>query len=123
MPRFTLLAYGFPSILIGLSWSFPALSKASASEIVMESQPSDSIVARSLGPTKMGGRVTAVAVVENWPATMLIGTAGGGVWKTTNRGKTWSGVFDQVPVASIGDVAISPSDPNVIWVGTGEANP
>jgi photosystem II stability/assembly factor-like uncharacterized protein len=71
----------------------------------------------------MGGRVTAVALVESQPATMFIGTAGGGVWKSTNQGKTWSPVFDHVRVASIGDVAIAPADPNVVWVGTGEANP
>jgi photosystem II stability/assembly factor-like uncharacterized protein len=71
----------------------------------------------------MGGRITAVAAVESQPATMFVGTAGGGVWKTTNRGKSWAPVLDHVPVASVGDVAIAPSDPKVVWVGTGEANP
>jgi len=95
---------------------------APASRLAADHQQSDPITARPVGPTKMGGRITAVAVVESQPATMFIGTAGGGVWKTTNGGKTWSPVFDHVPVASIGDVAIAPSDPNVVWVGSGEAN-
>ena len=53
---------------------------------------------------------------------MYVGGAAGGVWKTTNEGVTWENVFDSEITASIGDLAIAPSDPDQVWVGTGEAN-
>jgi photosystem II stability/assembly factor-like uncharacterized protein len=79
--------------------------------------------ARPLGPANMSGRVTSLAVVEKRPAVQYVGTAGGGVWKTTDHGATWAPLFDDQPVASVGAVAVAPSDPDVVWVGTGEANP
>jgi photosystem II stability/assembly factor-like uncharacterized protein len=82
----------------------------------------DALAARPLGPGNMSGRVTALAVVEKRPATQYVGSASGGLWKTVNNGITWKPVFDQQKIASIGDVAVAPSDPEVVWVGTGEAN-
>lgn len=77
-----------------------------------------------LGPTNVSGRCTDVAVVtpkgKNY--TIYVATASGGVWKTENEGTTWVPVFDQELSTSIGDIAIAPSNPNIIWVGTGEAN-
>ncbi len=70
----------------------------------------------------MSGRVSAVAVVESRPAVMYVAAASGGVWKTANDGDSWAPIFDDQPVASVGDVAVAPSDPNVVWIGTGEAN-
>ncbi|HZY85396.1 MAG TPA: hypothetical protein VFE78_11235 [Gemmataceae bacterium] len=81
------------------------------------------LTARPLGPANMGGRVTALAVVEGRPSTQYLGAAAGGLWKTTNNGITWAPVFDGQATPSIGDVAVAPSDPAVVWVGTGEANP
>ena len=75
---------------------------------------------RELGPTIMSGRVADQAVVESDPSTFYVGTATGGVWKTTNGGTTIESIFDDQPVASIGDVTVAPSNPNVVWVGTGE---
>src|SRR5579864_4968787 len=75
---------------------------------------------RSIGPYR-GGRVLAVAGVPGDPDTYYFGGVAGGVWKSTNGGVTWTPVFDREPVASIGSIAIAPSDPNVIYVGTGEA--
>lgn len=75
---------------------------------------------RQIGPAVMGGRVSDLAVVESDPATFYVGTATGGVWKTTNNGITFESVFDDQPTASIGDVTLAPSNPNVVWVGTGE---
>jgi photosystem II stability/assembly factor-like uncharacterized protein len=78
--------------------------------------------ARHLGPGLFGGRVTALAVPRPYRGTMYVGTAGGGVWKTTNRGVTWRGVSDSTGALSVGDVAVAPSDTNVVWLGTGEKN-
>lgn len=77
-----------------------------------------------LGPTNISGRVTDVAVAEprGETYTMYVGGAGGGVWKTVNEGVTWTPVFENELTASIGDIAIAPSDPDQVWVGTGEAN-
>ena len=77
---------------------------------------------REIGPAIMGGRVDEFAVVESDPKIIYVGLATGGVWKTTNSGTTWTPIFDDQSVASIGAVAVAPSDPSIIWVGTGEAN-
>ena len=81
-----------------------------------------SFVWRSIGPANMGGRVDDIAVDENTPTTFYVGLATGGVWKTTNNGTTWTPIFDRYPVSSIGDIALAPSNPDVIYVGTGEPN-
>jgi photosystem II stability/assembly factor-like uncharacterized protein len=77
---------------------------------------------REIGPASMGGRIDDFAVVETNPFVYYVGAASGGVWKTTNNGTTFAPVFDSYPVSSIGDIAVSQSDPNVVWVGTGEPN-
>jgi photosystem II stability/assembly factor-like uncharacterized protein len=82
----------------------------------------DEFVWRPIGPTNMGGRVDDVEAVESDPSTIYVGAASSGVWKTDNNGTTWIPVFDAQPNLSIGDIAIAPSNPNVVWVGTGEAN-
>ncbi len=77
-----------------------------------------------IGPVNISGRSTDIAVVtpkgKNY--TIYVATASGGLWKTVNEGTTWEPVFEQAPSTSIGDVAISPSNPEIVWVGTGEAN-
>ncbi|HEX9080755.1 MAG TPA: sialidase family protein, partial [Holophagaceae bacterium] len=78
--------------------------------------------ARSIGPAIMGGRVSDLAVDPASPDTFYVGLATGGVWKTVNAGATFTPIFDKQPVASIGAVAVAPSDPKVVWVGTGEGN-
>jgi photosystem II stability/assembly factor-like uncharacterized protein len=78
---------------------------------------------RHVGTAGMSGRVTSIAVVRENPETMYIGSASGGLWKTTNAGIDWQPVFDEQKVASIGAVAISPQNPMVVWAGTGEGNP
>jgi photosystem II stability/assembly factor-like uncharacterized protein len=77
-----------------------------------------------LGPTNVSGRCTDIAVVapkgKNY--TIYVATASGGVWKTVNEGTTWEPVFEYAASTSIGDIAIAPSNPDIVWVGTGEAN-
>ena len=78
---------------------------------------------RNIGPATMGGRIDDLAVLETNPAVFYVGTATGGLWKTTNNGTTWEVLFDdQDDVVSIGDVAIAPNDANTVWVGSGENN-
>ncbi|MGC2726714.1 MAG: hypothetical protein WA224_22320, partial [Candidatus Acidiferrales bacterium] len=74
---------------------------------------------RLIGPYR-AGRVSAVAGIPGDPTTYYMGTPGGGVWKTTSGGTIWKPIFDDERVASIGDLAIAPSSPNIIIVGTGE---
>src|SRR5690242_6544555 len=76
---------------------------------------------RMIGPFR-GGRSIAVSGIEGQPNTYYFGAVGGGVWKTTNGGETWKPIFDSQPIASIGALAIAPSDPNIIYVGSGEAD-
>jgi hypothetical protein len=74
---------------------------------------------RNIGPAR-GGRVTAVAGVASQPHTFYFGATGGGVWKTENAGQTWRNVSDGfLREGSIGAVEVAPSDPNVVYVGTG----
>lgn len=77
---------------------------------------------RSIGPIGQGGRVDDIAVVESDPFTYYIGFATGGIMKTTNGGTTFTPIFDTYSTHSIGDMAIAPSDPNIMYVGTGEPN-
>jgi photosystem II stability/assembly factor-like uncharacterized protein len=77
---------------------------------------------RSVGPANMGGRVSDFAVVESKPSTFWVATGTGGLFKTTNLGTTWSAVFEKEAVASIGAVAVWQKNPQVLWVGSGEAN-
>ncbi len=78
---------------------------------------------RNIGPGGMSGRVTTIDVVNSEPDIMYVGTASGGLWKSTSGGIKWDPVFDKEATASIGAVAIQQSNPSVIWVGTGEGNP
>jgi photosystem II stability/assembly factor-like uncharacterized protein len=82
-----------------------------------------SLSARAIGPAVAGGRICDVAAVPQKPGTLYVASASGGVWKTINNGTTWQPVFDDYGSASIGDVTVAPSNPDVVWVGTGEANP
>ena len=78
---------------------------------------------RNIGPGGMSGRVTAIDVVLSNPNIMYVGTASGGLWKSTSAGITWDPIFNNQVTASVGAVAIQQSNPDVVWVGTGEGNP
>ena len=74
---------------------------------------------RNIGPFR-GGRTKAAARIPDQPNVFYIGVVNGGVWKTTDYGHTWVPIFDDQPTGSIGAIAIAPSDPNIIYVGSGE---
>ncbi|HEX3160498.1 MAG TPA: hypothetical protein VHQ45_18410, partial [Gemmatimonadaceae bacterium] len=93
----------------------------------LPAQPSDSALVaafrwRNIGPASIGGRIVDIEAVERDFATVFLATASGGVFKSTNAGTTWTPIFDRYRSASIGDVAVFQRDPNIVWVGTGEAN-
>ena len=83
-------------------------------------QATRSLQFREIGPTIMSGRVSDLAVDEDDPSTFYVGTASGGVWKTENAGVSFHAVFTEQETASIGDVTLAPSNPRVVWVGSGE---
>src|SRR3954452_24899049 len=77
---------------------------------------------RAIGPATMGGRVDDLAVVESDPRVMYVGAAAGGLFKPVNGGQSWTPIFDDQTNPSIGDVVLAPSNPSILYVGTGEPN-
>ena len=75
---------------------------------------------RNIGPAFMSGRIGDIIIVPDDPATWYVAVGSGGVWKTENAGTTWTSLFDGQGSYSIGSLGADPSDPNRIWVGTGE---
>src|SRR5262245_56184356 len=82
----------------------------------------DALHFRSLGPAAMSGRITDFAVYEANPAVFYVGSAHGGLWKTSNNGATFEAQFQDAGLISVGDVTISQTNPNLVWVGAGEGN-
>lgn len=80
------------------------------------------LVPRCIGPANMSGRIVDVAVYEKHPRIMYVASASGGLWKTVNNGTTWAPVFERQGTGALGAVAVSQSNPDIVWVGTGEAN-
>ncbi|MEE9362129.1 MAG: hypothetical protein V3U92_05975 [Cellulophaga sp.] len=104
-------------LLTMLFASFTLFAQEFKMDLVQDLKP------RNIGPGGMSGRITAIDVVLNNPDIMYVGTASGGLWKSTSGGVTWKPVFEKELTASIGALAIQQSNPSVIWVGTGEGNP
>src|SRR6187455_3201888 len=77
--------------------------------------------ARQIGPAVMGGRITAIDVVTKDPRIIYVGTAGGGIWKSTTGGTYFKSIFDKYS-QSVGAVTVDQSNPDIIWCGTGESN-
>lgn len=77
---------------------------------------------REIGPAVMGGRINDIEVPIQDTKIIYAATASGGIWKSTNAGTTWTGIFQNEEVSTIGDLAIAPSDPSILYVGTGESN-
>ncbi|HMD98292.1 MAG TPA: sialidase, partial [Terriglobia bacterium] len=97
-------------------------TRLAGQEVKFDSDTISGLGARNIGSAEMSGRVAAVAAVkEKNRLTVYVGAASGGVWKSMNGGTTFKPVFDKEPVQSIGAIAIDPSAPKTIWVGTGES--
>ncbi|HEX4901032.1 MAG TPA: hypothetical protein VFV61_10905 [Pyrinomonadaceae bacterium] len=77
---------------------------------------------RSIGPANMGGRTADVEGVPGDPNTVFVASASGGLWKTVNGGISWKPIFERQGTISLGDIALAPSNPDVVWAGTGESN-
>ena len=90
-----------------------------AAEPTIPASVSGALEWRQLGPFR-GGWATMATGVPSRPDTFYIGTAGGGVWKTVDAGRTWQSLFDRQPASAVGALAVAPSDPKVIYVGTGQ---
>ncbi|HEY6929880.1 MAG TPA: sialidase, partial [Thermoanaerobaculia bacterium] len=104
------------SLLMGAT--APAKPAAKPGAVAEEPKPYAAMEFRFVGPP--GNRVSAVVGVPGDFNTYYVGAASGGVWKSSDGGIHWKAIFDDQPAQSIGAIAIAPSDPNVLWVGTGE---
>ena len=109
-----------PRILVPACCLFAHVMAAAAAS-PLDPHMFDAMRWRLVGPFRGGRTVTATGVPGS-PNRFYFGSVGGGVWRTDNAGRTWGPIFDAVSIASIGAIAIAPSDPNVVYVGTGEAD-
>lgn len=119
------LVSAIPATILAFSGSLGAQGSSAASAAVAPATVLDSVTIaafrwRPIGPANMGGRITDVEGIPSPSRTFYVAAAAGGIWKTTNAGTTFRPVFDGEPVISMGDLAIAPSDTNVVYAGTGE---
>jgi len=98
------------------------LLASGAAQSDIASDVANGLAWRQLGPFR-GGWATMVAGVPNQPDVFYFAAAGGGVWRTANAGRTWSPLFQHGPAASVGAIAVAPSNPKVIYIGTGQPEP
>lgn len=84
--------------------------------------PFTAVTFRNIGPASLGGRIHDVQALPNDPSTVYVATASGGIWKSVNKGITWTPIFDHEGVNTFGSIAIFGRDPNIIWAGSGEQN-
>src|SRR5881275_2509715 len=92
---------------------------ATTTALLAQNDPASAMRWRGIGPFR-GGRTVAATGVPGQPNVFYIGVNNGGVWKSTDYGRIWTPIFDDQPTGSIGAIAVAPSDPNVIYVGSGE---
>ncbi len=121
MPRnFAAPAFSF---LLALGGTFFTLAPGSGQQAVPISEAElAGIHPRVIGPAVTGGRITDVDVDPSDPSIVYVATAAGGLWKSTNRTHEWTNVFADQPVSTFGAVTLAPSNPNVLYAGTGEPN-
>ena len=107
------------NVFVFLSCVMLSVAQAPAADVTIDSSTFGGLEARALGPATMSGRITSIDAVAEDPLTIYIGSASGGVWKSTDGGVTYEPVFDD-HIQSIGAVRIDPNDSETVWVGTGE---
>jgi photosystem II stability/assembly factor-like uncharacterized protein len=103
-----------------VSLAFSALSSAQTGDDAITAEAVSGLELRMIGPALMGGRISDIVVSPRDSSTWYVAVGSGGVWKTENAGITWTPIFDDQPSYSIGCVTLDPSNPDVVWVGTGE---
>ncbi|MCJ7447578.1 MAG: hypothetical protein MUO72_07795 [Bacteroidales bacterium] len=130
--RFLILTVIFNLFIAGLSGQVKSPILSGKEKVALfakqtemkQTSPFKDLKWQFIGPTNISGRCTDVEAIsprgKNY--TIWIGSATGGVWKSVNEGTTFEPVFEEIPTASIGDIAIDPKNPDIVWVGTGEAN-
>ena len=113
---------GVIGVLLATILSLPVLAQAKDSEDAspLSSSNFEAFNLRNIGPAFMSGRIADIIIVPDDPATWYVAVGSGGIWKTENAGTTWTSLFDGQGSYSIGSLGADPSDPNRIWVGTGE---
>jgi photosystem II stability/assembly factor-like uncharacterized protein len=114
--RSTTVIAALAALLIPVSRDAAAQNAARTPELLQE------LRFRSIGPAVTGGRIHDVEALPHDPSTVYLATASSGIWKSTNKGTTWTPIFDYQPVSTFGVVAIAPSNPQILWAGTGEQN-
>src|SRR5574340_665629 len=98
--------------------ALPAYSQTGTNAKTVPADPFHNLEFRNLGPAVAGGRVTSVVGIPGNPRIYYVGAAGGGVWKTTDGGLHWQAIFTKQATASISNIALAPSNPNLVWVAT-----
>src|SRR6185503_2863235 len=111
----------FQGVLVRRSVFLMLLALATATDLAAQTGPRvfESLTWRMIGPFR-GGRTKAATGVPGQPNVFYIGATNGGVWKTTDFGTTWKPIFDSQPTGSIGAIALAPSNPDILYVGSGE---
>jgi len=110
------------SLMLATSPLTAQTSSKSSEDTPMSDKTFTAMALRGIGPAYMSGRIADIAVDQTDPSTWYVAVGSGGVWKTENNGTTWAPIFDKQSVYSTGDVTIAPSNPSIVWVGTGENN-
>lgn len=114
MPRFRLR----PALVVALAVSAALVAPRAAAQ---DARDFAALRARSIGPANMSGRIVDLAVNEGNPFEFYAASATGGLWKTTDNGVTWKAQFEREAVHSIGAIALDQRDPDIVWIGSGEA--
>jgi len=109
----------FALLAAGAAWLLPLVRAQSGDETASLLR---AYKWRSIGPASAGGRITDIKALDSDFRYAIVAAASGGVWKTINAGTTWTPIFDHYGASSIGAVAMFQANPQILWVGTGEAN-
>ncbi len=120
--RLSLTLLVLVALVSALAAQAPPAQTPAMTEKSFGSGPLDRLAFRQIGPGAPSGRIDDLAVLESDPSTFYVAAATGGIHKTTNNGVTFTPVFDNESTSSVGDIAIAPTDANLIWAGTGENN-